>query len=324
MLVQVSGTVALGAFVYVGATLFGLPTAQLLFLILVFARLMPTLAEIQNSINVVQLVLPVHDNLIELLSAAQAAREDLPASTGERIDVRRDITISALSFRYDKARGPDVLRDLNLTIPARSIVAISGASGAGKSTLADVMLGLLVPDSGTISIDGQPLNPDRIASWRRSVAYVPQDNVLFNQAMRANVLWGSHDVTHAELDAALSQTGMNRLIDAMPRGIDTVIGERGNRLSGGERQRLSLARALLRRPTMLILDEATNALDEESENAVWTALENLRRTATIIIIAHRDSTLLRADFVALMENGSIVQFGRWRDLMDKVGARQCE
>ena len=159
---------------------------------------------------------------------------------------------------------------------------------------------------------------NRLAAWRRSIAYVPQDNVLFNESVRANLLWGAQEATRAELDAALAQTGMDRLIAAMPQGIDTAIGERGNRLSGGERQRLSLARALLRRPTLLILDEATNALDEESELTVWAVIERLRRTTTVVIIAHRKSTLRRADLVAVLDDGTISHFGPWRDLQDEV------
>jgi ATP-binding cassette subfamily C protein len=320
MLIQICATVALGAFVYAGATVFGLAATQLLFLILVFARLMPTLGEIQNSANVVQLMLPLHDNLMRLLSAARGAQEHLPSGADRRLAVAHEIKISGLRFRYDKAHGGDVLRDLSLTIPARSIVAISGASGAGKSTLADIMLGLLVPDAGSISLDGEPLTAQRLAAWRRSVAYVPQDNVLFNQTVRANVLWGSHDAGDEELRTTLAQTGMAELIDAMPQGLDTVIGERGSRLSGGQRQRLALARALLRCPTLLILDEATNALDEESEGAVWKVLGNLRRTATIVIIAHRDSTLRKADFVAVMEDGAISRFGPGRDFLDQASA----
>lgn len=314
MLTQVSATVSLGIFVYVGSAVFGLNTAELLLLILVFARLMPTLSEIQNSTNAVQLMLPIYDHLTRLMAACLAAQEHLPAGGDEHLAVRREIQVTGLAFRYDRSTGPGVLRDLSLRIPAHSVVAISGASGAGKSTLADILLGLLVPDAGTISIDGEPLTAARLAAWRRSVAYLPQDNVLFNETIRANVLWGSHDSTDADVKEALSQTGMAPVIAAMPLGIETVIGERGNQLSGGQRQRVSLARALLRRPTLLILDEATNALDEDSESAVWTLIQRLRSTTTILIIAHRESTLRKADFVAVMENGAISQFGPWHEM----------
>ena len=314
MLIQICATIALGIFVYAGSSLFRLTATELLLLIVVFARLMPTLAEIQNSTNAVQLMLPIYDHLTKLMSACLAAVEHLPAGGDDRLIVRREIRAAALDFRYHSSAGPDVLRSLDLTIPAHSVVAISGASGAGKSTLADILLGLLVPDSGAVSIDGEPLTAARLAAWRRSVAYIPQDNVLFNETIRANVLWGSHDSTDAEIGDALSQTGMDRVIAAMPLGIETVIGERGNQLSGGQRQRLALARALLRRPTLLILDEATNALDEDSESAVWTLIRRLRNTATILIIAHRESTLRKADFVAVMENGAISHFGPWQEL----------
>jgi ATP-binding cassette, subfamily C, bacterial len=313
-LIQICATISLGVFVYAASSLFHLTTAELLLLILVFARLMPTLAEIQNSTNAAQLMLPIYDHLTKLMSACQAAQEHLPTGGDDRLIVRREIRAAALGFRYDGSGGPDVLRGLDLAIPAHSVVAISGASGAGKSTLADVLLGLLVPDSGMVSIDGEPLTAARLAAWRRSVAYIPQDNVLFNETIRANVLWGSHDSTDAEVRDVLSQTGMDKVMAAMPLGIETIIGERGNQLSGGQRQRLALARALLRRPTLLILDEATNALDEDSESAVWTLIQRLRRTTTILIIAHRESTLRKADFVAVMEDGAISQFGPWQEL----------
>jgi ATP-binding cassette subfamily C protein len=313
MLTQISATISLAIFVYVGSWVFGLNTAELLLLILVFARLMPTLSEVQNSTNAVQLMLPVYDHLTRLMSACLAAREHLPASD-DRLVVRREIRVTGINFRYDRSMGAGVLRDLSLKIPAHSVVAISGASGAGKSTLADILLGLLVPDSGTISIDGEPLTAARLAAWRSSVAYLPQDNVLFNETIRANLLWGSRDSTDADVTEALMQTGMGPVIAVMPLGIETVIGERGNQLSGGQRQRVSLARALLRRPTLLILDEATNALDEDSESAVWTLIVRLRSTTTILIIAHRESTLRKADFVAVMENGAISQFGPWHEM----------
>jgi ATP-binding cassette subfamily C protein len=313
-LTQVSAALALGIFVYAGASVFGLNAAELLLLIFVFARLMPTLAEIQNSTNVVQLMLPIYDKLMRLMSACAAAREHLPDSAEDRLTVRREIRVAGLNFNYSGVRGTSVLRGLDMTIPAHSIVAISGASGAGKSTLADMLLGLLVPDSGNISIDGAPLTPARLAAWRRSVAYIPQDIVLFNETIRANVLWGSYESADKDVENALAQTGMAEIIAAMPQGVETVIGERGNQLSGGQRQRLALARALLRQPTLLILDEATNALDEDSESSIWTLLERLRSTTTILIIAHRDSTLRKADYVAVMENGVISQFGEWSEI----------
>jgi len=312
MLTQISATISLGVFVYAASTLFGLTSAELLVLIVVFVRLMPTLIDLQNSTNAVQLMLPIYDNLMRLMSDALKAKEHLPEGGDDRLTVRREIRISGLRFRY-QTRGQDVLKSVDLAIPAHSVVAIAGASGAGKSTLAEVLLGLLTPDSGIVAIDDQPLTAARLAAWRRSVAYIPQDNVLFNDTIRANVLWGSHNSTDADVKEALSQTGMKNFVEAMPLGIETVIGDRGNQLSGGQRQRLSLARALLRRPTLLILDEATNALDDDSESAVWTLIQRLRRTTTILIIAHRASTLGKADLVAMMEDGRILQYGAWRE-----------
>src|SRR5207237_7708013 len=135
------------------------------------------------------------------------------------------------------------LDDLDLVIPVNSILAIAGASGAGKSTLADLIMGLLLPDRGSLTVDGEPLRGARLSAWRRSVAYVPQDNFLFNTTVRANLLWASRGASEPDLMAALAAAGADRLIAAMPERLDTVVGERGIRLSGGERQRLALARA---------------------------------------------------------------------------------
>src|SRR5262249_40341882 len=159
------------------------------------------------------------------------------------------------------------------------------ASGAGKSTLADLLMGLQVPDAGTVSVDAENLTGLRLAAWRRSIAYIPQENFLFNQSIRANLQWANEDAGDEDIRRVLALTGAASIVGAMPEGLDTIVGERGSRLSGGERQRLILARALLRNPTLLILDEATNALDDESERAVWAVIDRLRGSTTVIVIA---------------------------------------
>jgi ATP-binding cassette subfamily C protein len=216
-------------------------------------------------------------------------------------------------------RGPEVLAGLDLEIPAGSAVAIVGASGVGKSTLADMLMGLQVPDAGSVSVDGQTLTGPRLAAWRRSIAYIPQENFLFNQSIRANLQWASPDASDADLRQVLALTGADAVVATMPDGLDTIVGERGSRLSGGERQRLILARALLREPTLLILDEATSALDNESERAVWSVIDRLRGSTTVVVIAHRLSTLRCVDHVAVLDGGRIVQFGTF-DALTNDGA----
>ena len=318
MLFQLGSALALGAFVYAGAVLAGLATPELLVLIVIFARLMPLLGELQQGVHMVGHMLPVFDDLTALLARCEAARESVSTGGTERLALRQEIRFHDVRFRYDAGTEGDLLDGLTLVVPAGSVFAISGASGAGKSTLADMITGLVVPDSGTVSVDGAGLTELRLAAWRRSIAYVPQDNFLFNQSIRANLQWAAPDASEVELRTALSLTGADQLLAAMPAGLETVIGERGNRLSGGERQRIAIARALLRRPTLLVLDEATSALDDESESAMWAIINRLRGTTTIVIIAHRSSALRQADLVAVLESGRIVRSGPWQAVMEET------
>ncbi|HYC15554.1 MAG TPA: ATP-binding cassette domain-containing protein, partial [Stellaceae bacterium] len=234
-------------------------------------------------------------------------------STRERLELRRGITFSGVGFRYGND-DPPALRRLDLEIHAGTTVALVGRTGAGKSTLADLLLGLILPTEGKILLDDAPLDGDRLGRWRRSVGYVPQDNFLFNDTVRQNLLWAAPDATEQEIAEALAAASADRFVAALPRGLDTVIGERGVRLSGGERQRLALARALLHRPTLLVLDEATSALDSETERAVQAAIERLHGSRTIVIVAHRLSTIRAADCIFVLEAGALLQCGTWEEL----------
>ncbi|MGA3310995.1 MAG: ABC transporter ATP-binding protein [Xanthobacteraceae bacterium] len=321
MLVQVAAAIMLGAFVYAGAEFSHLGTPELVIMIVVFARLVPGVMQIQQNAASMWQTLPVFNDLHRLIARCDAAKEPLIGGGTERLPLRDRIRLSGIRFRYDKVHGPDVLDGLDLEIAAGSAVAIVGASGVGKSTLADMLMGLQVPDAGSVSVDGQPLTGPRLAAWRRSMAYIPQENFLFNQSIRANLQWAAPDASDADLRRVLALTGADAVVATMPEGLDTVVGERGSRLSGGERQRLILARALLREPTLLILDEATNALDHDSERAVWTVIDRLRGSTTIVIIAHRLSSLRSADHIAVLDGGRIVQSGTFGTLASEGGGR---
>ncbi len=320
MFVQVAAAVMLGAFVYAGAEFSHLSTPELVIMIVVFARLVPGVMQIQQNAASMWQTLPVFDDLHRLIARCDAAKEPIGGGT-ERLPLRDRIRLSGVRFRYDKVRGPDVLDGLDLEIAAGSAVAIVGASGVGKSTLADMLMGLQMPDAGSVSVDGQPLTGPRLAAWRRSIAYIPQENFLFNQSVRANLQWAAPDASDADLRRVLALTGADAVVATMPDGLDTIVGERGSRLSGGERQRLILARALLREPTLLILDEATNALDHDSERAVWTVIDRLRGSTTIVVIAHRLSSLRSADHIAVLDGGRIVQSGTFGTLASEGSGR---
>jgi ATP-binding cassette, subfamily C, bacterial len=191
-----------------------------------------------------------------------------------------------------------------LTIPYCSTTALIGASGAGKSTLADLMAGLLAPTTGRIKVDGREVTDRR--AWREGVGYVTQDVYLFNSTLRENLLCAVRTANDAEIWEVLELAAAGDFVRALPLGLDTLLGERGVRLSGGERQRLAIARALLRRPVLLVLDEATSALDRENEQLIQDTLAKLRGHLTVLLIAHRETSIAGVDRIVRMAKGQIV------------------
>ena len=310
MMVQIAAAVTLGAFVYVAVAYLNLATSAVIVMVIVFARLAPMISELQQGWQMIAHALPIFEAVINLRAQSLSAAEPISESRS-RLGVSQEIRFSGVSFRYEESHGGSAVDALDLVIPAGSMVAIVGPSGAGKTTLADLLLGLIVPQKGVISVDGVPLGESTRASWRRSVSYVPQENFLFNDTVRANLKWANSEATEDDIRWALSIAAANEFIDALPEGLDTSIGERGIRLSGGERQRLGLARALLSRPALLVLDEATSALDQRTERAVQSAVQRLHGSMTIVIIAHRMSTIRNADRIFVLERGRLVQEGTW-------------
>ncbi|MNI48650.1 Heterocyst differentiation ATP-binding protein HepA [compost metagenome] len=197
---------------------------------------------------------------------------------------------------------------------------IVGRSGAGKSTLADLLMGLMQPESGEILADGQPVAGEQLLAYRRSIGYVAQDPFLYNATIRDNLMMIKPEASEAELWEALEFAASADFVRRLPEGLDTLIGDRGIRLSGGERHRLVLARAIIRKPSILVLDEATSALDAENEQRIQEALGRLKHSVTLIVIAHRLSTIRGADQILVIDQGRVIQQGVFGGLAsDKNG-----
>jgi len=212
-----------------------------------------------------------------------------------------------------------VLNDINMTIKNGEMTAIVGESGSGKSTLIDLLIGFYEPDKGEILADKKPLQEFDIYSLRRHIGYVPQDTVLFNDTVKNNLLWSNEKATEKEIIEVCKLANADKFIMNLSDGYDTVVGERGVKLSGGERQRIALARALLRKPELLILDEATSALDSRSELLIKGAIENIVHKTTLVVIAHRLSTIINADSIYVLQKGRIIEQGRYQELILRDG-----
>ena len=238
----------------------------------------------------------------------------LPKFTGS-------VRFERVGFAYanDGEQCHQVLHDINLEVGQGEVLAVVGSSGAGKSTLVHLIPRFFDVTGGRLLIDGNDVRDVTLASLRAQVGIVTQETVLFNDTMRNNIAYGQPQVPQKEVEAAARAALAHDFIVALPAGYDTVIGERGVRLSGGERQRLAIARALLKNAPVLILDEATSALDSESEALVQSALHNLMSGRTVFVIAHRLSTVRRADRIVVIENGTIADIGRHEELMTKLG-----
>ncbi|MFQ4137762.1 ABC transporter ATP-binding protein, partial [Nodosilinea sp. PGN35] len=228
------------------------------------------------------------------------------------------ITFEGIAFRYPTAKDWS-LQDITLTLPRGTTLALVGASGAGKSTLADLLPRFYDPVAGRIAIDGVDLREFDLGSLRRAMGIVSQDTFLFNATVRDNIAYAQPAATDAEVVQAARRANAYDFISQLPQGFDTVVGDRGVMLSGGQRQRIAIARALLQNPPILILDEATSALDTVSEQLVQAALEDLSRDRTTLVIAHRLSTIRKADQIAVLDQGRVVELGTHDELLQKQG-----
>jgi len=269
--------------------------------------------------NNLQQALGASSELFKVMDARDEVREKAGAKALPPFT--RSIHFENVCFAYETEGGEarEILRDINLEVRAGEVLAVVGSSGAGKSTLVHLIPRFFDVTSGRLSIDGRDIRDTTLVSLRSQIGVVSQDTVLFNDTVRNNIAYGQPTVSQKRVEAAARAALAHDFIVELPNRYDTVIGERGVRLSGGERQRIAIARALLKNAPILILDEATSALDSESEALVQSALQNLMRGRTVVVIAHRLSTVRRADRIAVLENGTIADIGAHEELMTKIG-----
>lgn len=276
-------------------------------------RLMPALQQIYGAVTQLRFVGPALDVLHADLMSLQPPHANLGQGA---IAFKETITLNQILYRYPNAPQP-ALRNLSLTIHAKSTVALVGATGSGKTTMVDLILGLLEGQQGTLEVDGQAITEHNRRAWQRVIGYVPQQIYLADDTVAANIAFGldAKDIDQAAVEYAAKNANLHEfVINELPQQYQTTVGERGVRLSGGERQRIGIARALYKNPQVLILDEATSALDNLTEQAVMDAVHHLGQEITIILIAHRLSTVKASDTIFLMEKGELKASGTYDQL----------
>ncbi|MBZ9854867.1 ABC transporter ATP-binding protein/permease [Mesorhizobium sp. CA13] len=322
-LFQVASVIGLSLFIYVALVRFDLSLAEIVVLLLVFMRIAPRFMDMQTQAQQVLINLPAYAAMRSLQMRFDAERE--PGHAGiedaRKLSLDFGLNVRGVYFAYEDGAAKTVVSDITFGLPAGKVTALIGPSGSGKSTIADMLLGLLEPTAGTILVDGVEIDAANRRGWRDQVAYVPQDVFLLHDTIAANLRLAAQQASDDELWAALRSAHAAEFVERLDLKLETVVGDRGVRLSGGERQRIALARALLRKPSLLILDEATSALDWQNQALIAQSIDGLRGSMTILTIAHRPSMIAFADWVVAMENGRVVEVGHYRRLKAKAGSR---
>lgn len=271
-------------------------------------RMLPSFNRISGYLSAIMFNKPAVDVLYGDLKEIDNLKTDIKTKEKDQVAIQKSsqgIDVKDISFQYPNA-DKQVIRNLSIHIEPNTSVALVGASGAGKSTLADIILGVLEPQTGTIEVEGIDIKKN-LNSWHQCLGYIPQTIYLMDDTIRANIAFGldKNQISEKALWKAIKEAQLEPFIKSLPKGLDTIVGDRGVKLSGGQRQRIGIARALYSQPTVLILDEATSALDNETEREVMDAIDGLKGTRTLIIIAHRLTTIKNCDVIYEVKDGGI-------------------
>ena len=304
------------ALVYLVCTLgLKVETDRLVVLVYIFARLWPIFSGFQGRIQGIHSCLPAYEKLNEALRELQPEADT--AETDADFSLWNEIRFDDVHFAY-RDSDEETLRGVSFSLKRGEKLALLGRNGAGKTTAVNLLLGFLLPRAGAIRVDGTTLEAANIRAWRAQVGYVPQDPLILNASVRENLTRFHPGASEDELIAALKRAMAWGFVSRLPDGLNTALGDRGIRLSGGERQRIVLARVLLGHPSLIVLDEATTALDYESETAFHDVIASLGEDAAVVLIAHHGSTVAMADRAVVLENGGVVEEGRLSDLSHKA------
>ncbi|MGR9091966.1 MAG: ABC transporter ATP-binding protein [Gammaproteobacteria bacterium] len=285
---------------YVAVTYWSMSVSYLLMFGVLFGRTLGAIGKAQKEIQKFVVRESAYKSLRTTINAAEAERE--PLHGGIRPTLERGIELENIHLAY---RDDPVLRDVSLFVPAGKLTTLIGGSGAGKTSLADLVIGLVAPLSGNIRIDGVNLNDIDLRAWRRMVGYVPQEMFLLHESVYTNIALGDDDISREQVWSALERVGARAFVEALPLQLDAPVGERGLLLSGGQRQRIAIARAIVRAPRLLILDEATASLDPLTEAAVVRTVAELRGEMTILAITHQQAFAERADYLYRLHDGIV-------------------
>jgi ATP-binding cassette subfamily B protein/subfamily B ATP-binding cassette protein MsbA len=277
--------------------------------------LMNPVWQIVNSFSELQRSLAAMERVFEVLSW-ERDKPDRPDAR-DAPNIVHEIRFDDVEFEYREGRP--VVRDFNVTVRGGSVIALVGRSGAGKTTVTDLVARFHDPTRGRILLNGSDIREFKLKTYRELLAIVQQDVFLFDGSVRDNIAYGRHNATDAEVEDAARRANAHEFIERLPEGFETFVGERGVKLSGGQQQRLAIARAILAKPQILILDEATSNLDTESEQLIQASMATLLAGRTTFVIAHRLSTIRRADLILLMEDGRVIERGTHQELMAAQG-----